>query len=292
MIIVSLSGGLGNQMFQYALGRFLSLKNNVPLKLDVDVLHNRTPGQGTFREYDMDIFNVEASFVNRSEIPLQFRSYLWGKPRLLINKIKKHYLPNPGREKKFGGFYPDVLSLGPNTYLEGHWQNENYFLEIADIIRKDFTLKDPLPENIQKLKKEIERKNAVCVHVRRTDYVGHASMDVTHQDYYDRSLEYINQKDPIETVYVFSDDIEWCKKHLKFKFTTFFVDLEYSGHKNGGNLVLMSACRHFVIPNSSFSWWGAWLNTGRNKIVVAPKQWFIGQTPETDNIACRSWIRM
>jgi hypothetical protein len=110
--------------------------------------------------------------------------------------------------------------------------------------------------------------------------------------YYDAGIAYLSDRGPIDRVYVFSDDIEWCRESLHLAADTFFVGSEYSGSRNEGHFELMRACRHFIIPNSTYSWWAAWLSPNPTKIVIAPKKWFAGQTSETDEIVPKSWIRI
>src|SRR5436190_8508313 len=168
MIIVRLAGGMGNQMFQYALGRTLSLKNKTTLGLDTHDLLDRTPRLGfTFRDYDLDLFNIQAGIVPQSALPFLHRS--WGR-NIFINKVRRVLFGGLGKERGYG-LNSKILTLGPNSYLDGYWQSHKYFESIADTIRQDFTLRNPLPEHIEKLWSEIKSKNSVCVHVRRGDYV-------------------------------------------------------------------------------------------------------------------------
>jgi hypothetical protein len=137
-------------------------------------------------------------------------------------------------------------------------------------------------------------ENSLCIHVRRGDYVGSVNHEVVTRDYYDRALEYINKKTKIDKIYLFSDDIKWCEENLKFEIPTMYVGDEYAGEKAEGHHILMRSCKHFIIPNSTFSWWAAWLAPYKDKIIVAPKKWY----PETskyndeDNIVPESWIKI
>jgi len=294
MIIVRLSGGMGNQMFQYALGRSLAIKNNVPLGLDLTYLLDRTPMPSyfTYRDYQLDMFNVQAIIVSRKDIPLLYRKYNFGVFMRYIDYIRRKFIPTPGKEKRDYYFDLKISTLGPNAYLEGWWQTPKYFADIEDIIRKDFTLKNIPSENIGKLAEEISSKNSLCVHIRRGDYVGNKNHEVVNATYYTDAITYILQRTNIDKVYVFSDDIEWCKNNISFKISTFFVDDSFAGYKDEGNMFLMSACKHFIIPNSSFSWWAAWLANSPDKIVVAPRQWVTDLSKDTADIIPKSWIRM
>lgn len=262
MIDVRLKGGLGNQMFQYALGRVLSIKHNTNLFLDLNYFKNKN---FTPREYNLDQFNIKAQIIEKSRIPLLLKFFL-----PLIKKI----------------------NWNGNIYLDGYFQSEKYFKEYTEVIRKDFTLKNSPAQNIQILAEEIKKANSVCIHVRRGDYVGNKFHEVVDNEYYNKGIEYINSRTSIEKIYVFSDDIEWCKNNLKFEFPTMFVDSGYAGEKGEGHMYLMSKCKNFIIANSSFSWWGAWLASYPAKIIVAPKQWFPDASINTDDLIPKEWVRI
>ena len=296
MIISRLQGGMGNQMFQYAIGRHLAIKNNVPLALDVTFLNHRIKMPNTlrphfaFRSYDLDVFNVEATIAKSSDVSFWNGPILSGKVMLGIDAVLRKLAIFPGWEKKFS-FDSRVLSLGPNTYLEGFWQSPKYFEAIADTLRKDFSLKEKLPENAQKLFDEIQSKESVCLHVRRADMAllssFHGSCDL---EYYKRGMEYISKNKKIDQVYVFSDDIAWCKENIKLDYPILYVEKDLSGKKGEGHLILMSACKNFVIPNSTFSWWAAWLGDYKNKIVIAPKKWFNNESLDAADLFPEEWV--
>lgn len=278
MIIVKLKGGIGNQMFQYALGRVMSLRYGVDLKLDTSFFYLDFKTI-TKRSYSLDVFNIKAKIFRINK----FITYIV----LIFRKILK----NKGVEKSFQ-FDPEVFSLGPNVLLDGYWQSPKYFAGYEDVIRKDFTLKNPLPQNIQNLIEEIESKNSVCIHVRRGDFVGNKHHEVVDIEYYNKALDYISKIKNIENIYIFSDDIEWCKNNFNFAFPSVFVGEEYAGEKDAGHLLLMSKCKDFIIPNSSFSWWAAWLSTNKEKIVVVPPKWFSDESINTNDLIPENWIRI
>jgi hypothetical protein len=289
MIIVRLAGGMGNQMFQYAIGRKLSVMNNTTLGLDIHDLLDKTPRPGfTFRDYDLDLFSIQAEIIPQSKLSWRQRS--WGKS-VFLNKIRRALFVGHGKEKGFT-FNPRILELGPDVYLDGYFQSHKYFESIASIIRKDFTLKNPLPENIRTLKIEIESRNSVCIHVRRGDYVGNSFHETVSKDYYDKAISLLSEKTKIEHVYVFSEDISWCRENLSFAQPTTFVGDEYAGERASGHFALMQACSHFIIPNSSFSWWAAWLAENSGKIVIAPKKWFGDESIDTSHRIPDEWIRI
>lgn len=290
MIITRLQGGMGNQMFQYALGRALSIKNNVPLGLDLTFLLDRTPIPNfTFRDYNLDDFNIQATIVSQKDIPFLYRKYSLGIFMRYIDYLRRKLINTPGKEKKDYCFDSTILTLGHNTYLEGWWQNPRYFNDISDIIRADFTLKNPSTK-IQELIKDIKSKNSICLHMRRGDYLNKNHHIVLDEQYYKDALTIINKKEPIDCIYVFDrDDIDWCKKHLKFNYNIIYIENDINMAEC---VTLMSSCRHFIMANSSLSWWAAWLGNYSEKIVVAPKKWIDNVDINTDDLIPSGWIRI
>ena len=294
MIIVKLQGGMGNQMFQYATGRALSLKYGVPLGLDLSFLLDRTQRLNfhnfTFRNYDLDVFNIEAEIVPKSKIPLVNRTF-GGSLGIYINYFKNIFFTLKGVEKGFN-FDPSIFDLGHNVYLDGFWQSPKYFEGIKDIIRKDFVIKKELSQEVNNLMQEIKNSNSLCIHVRRGDYLNNSFHNVIGKKYYNEGIEFIKEKTHIDNIYVFSDDIKWCEENMSFPYNTVFVGEKYAGAKAEGNLALMSACKYFIISNSTFSWWGAWLSDYKDKIVIAPKQWFADATISNNDLIPQEWVRI
>lgn len=303
MIIVQLQGGLGNQMFQYALGRALSLKNNTSLGLDLNFLEDRTPrdtflqkrfskwGTFVFRNYDLGIFNIEENFVSQKEIPFFYRSFFSGTPMIYADAFRKKFFPGRNVEKSFK-FDREVLGLGPNAYLMGSWQSFKYFEDIEDVIRRDFALKKPISEKSQTLLGEINSCQSLCINVRRADFVDNSHHGTIGNEYYNMAISIILQTRKIDKIYVFSDDMAWCEKNLSFSQPTMFVNHEYAGKKFEEYLVLMTACKNFIIPNSTFGWWAAWLSGEKDKVVIAPKKWFADSDVDTSDLIPSDWIRL
>src|SRR5574343_329897 len=223
MIIVRLKGGLGNQMFQYALGRVLAIKNNTELFIDKSYLESNLFGV-IKRDFDLDIFEINFNFVAKGDIPFIHRIYKCK----FLNKISLfllHFLNTKGQEKSFN-FDESFLFLKDGIYLEGYFQSPKYFNEYKDVIRKDFTFKDNFSEKINTLMIEIKDHNSLCIHVRRGDFVRNKFHDVVSVDYYHQALALISKKTKIEKIYVFSDDISWCENNLKFDMPTLYVRSE------------------------------------------------------------------
>jgi len=264
MLILKLKGGLGNQIFQYALGRNLSLKNNTDLKLDISWFKNLKPTKVTAREYGLKYFNIKEDFATEEEI----RKIKRFSRIPLLSKIKNER----GRD-----FDSSVLSLKKNVYLEGYWQSEKYFKDIKNILYKDFSLKDKPTKNFNEFEEKIKNSldNSVSIHIRHGDYSQNPKENKRHTalpiKYYGNAIKYIKTKIQNPVFFVFSDDIKWCKENFKNLENVYFVDKNIPDYEE---LILMSKCKNNIIANSSFSWWGAWLNQKANKIVIAPQKWF------------------
>lgn len=285
MIITNLIGGLGNQMFQYAAGLALAKKHNVPLKIDVTQLNKNSNGAYTQRQLELNIFNLELSIATQNEIN-NFNQNLINKFLFRYFSIKsKNQIVNESGQT----FNSTFMNLGPNTYLNGFWQNEKYFLNFNKEIYSAFNFKPELTNsfsnNISQLK-----SNSVSLHIRRGDYVTLSSANQFHGlctiEYYTNALNYLQNKLNTElNIYIFSDDIDWCKKNLKFNNCNYL-----NTNSAAEDMYLMSNCTHNIIANSSFSWWGAWLNKNPNKIVIGPKYWFNSVESKQLGILPDSWI--
>ncbi len=296
MITVFLRGGLGNQMFQYALGLNLAKKNKTGLVIDTTFLNDRFPRkQFTRRTYDLGVFDAAPRLTALSKVSdAVLVPGVWlGLDLALIAAKKGLGIQRLIKEKNDSMFDPDVLRAPANSVLWGYWQNEKYFAEIGDDVRAAFRFKNPLIGDAAALAEKIRSCNSVSLHVRRGDYLlpkyvkEYGAMDVS---YYDRAVRYIAERVPDTRVFVFSDDPGWVAKNLKLTVPAIYLDYATAGPKNSFHLELMSFCRHNIIMNSSFSWWGAWLNRNPGKIVVAPKQWHADVL--SDDVAPASWVRM
>lgn len=290
MIIVKLMGGMGNQMFQYAFGRSLSLKKGVTLKLDLNFLLDRTPKKNfVFRDYDLTIFNCKPQILIEEDKKSFFGCFIMSNKyfnKLLPLKKRKFYT-----ESHFE-YDTNVHKLNEDIYLEGYWQSYKYFSEFESTIRKDFSFKNKFNVEEEVINQKILSTNSVCINVRRADFLINSFHGVCNEEYFYEGLNYINNSESELNVFVFSDDIEWCKNNLNFEFPTNFINHEYAGEKFQSYLQLMTNCKHFIIPNSSFGWWAAWLANFSKKIVVAPKKWFSDSNINTKDLIPDDWIRI
>lgn len=269
MIIVRLSGGLGNQMFQYAMGRCLAYnRGNVSLKLDLshyEPSHHRS--RASRREYMLDRYKISADIANRGDfekINLPYPPSVRFRLLRKLGMLGRSYI----QESKPGIFDPSTCSLQDNICIEGCWQNESYFESISNTIRKELSLKVPLSKSAMVIKDKIQKTNAISLHVRRGDYVV-LGYDLLGTDYYEAAARKVAESVQHPHFFVFSDDLPWVKKNLKIDYPTVFVDHNEKGLEHEV-LDLMASCGHHIIANSSFSWWGAWLGENPRKIVISP----------------------
>ncbi|MFT3908097.1 MAG: alpha-1,2-fucosyltransferase [Ferruginibacter sp.] len=288
MIVFQIMGGLGNQMFQYAAARALSLKRNIPFKIDFD-----DPYKFVQRKLSLDIFNLEVAIATKKELnkckpKVRFEKRLW----MLLGKDPSNRW---FKEKKGFHFDPGFFECPDGTYVSGFWQAEQYFKDIEDIIRTDFQFsKQPSQENTEWMKK-IAGCNAVSIHVRRGDYITVSTTNQVHgacgPDYYAQAITSIAGlvNDPV--FFFFSDDMNWVKENIKTTYPSHYVDTNDDAH-NYEDMRLMSLCKHHIIANSSFSWWGAWLNPSKEKKVIAPRRWMNDTSVDTTDLIPSSWIRI
>lgn len=286
MIIVGLKGGTGNQLFQYALGRHLALKNNTELKLDITSLIRANEIGNIYRPYTLEAFNVAGTLATPEEI--RRLKYPFG----IFSKARRYAVFRLYSDKNTL-FYPKVLTWTGNRYLDGYWQSPLYFDAIRDTLLKDLTLKEPFSPAAQSYADAMTQATTVSLHVRRGDYVKNPRVlkefGICSVEYYKRAMAEIEQNVPSPTYFVFSDDIDWVKQNLPVgKNTVFVKDPTITDTEE---LMLMSLATHNIIANSSFSWWGAWLNQNPNKMVVAPTPWFDLQ-PTDPHLIPHTWIQL
>lgn len=288
MIIVKLKGGLGNQMFQYATGLAVASAQGEELKLDVSGYNDpRYVNANTPRQYRMFPFNLSAGVATITEVE-KARNPLWFFSKILraFNQriLKKHYVD-----------YDPKLFKKRCNYIEGYFQSEKNFIEIKDKVLKEFTLKKEFESEIFLAEKNrIDKIKGVSVHIRRGDYVSDPKTKSAHgvcsKDYYEKAMSIMRSKIESAVFYFFSDDIEWVKKEFGTHADYIYVSrpslVEYE------ELMLMSSCAHNIIANSSFSWWGAYLNQNKHKIVIAPKKWVNREPDPHPSIIPEGWIRI
>lgn len=278
MKIVKLMGGLGNQMFQYAFGA--ALGDDVYYDRSWFATSKNTPGC-TPREYELGVFNVRVKFATiRRRVPRFIRK--------LFGILSNRKLPMI-KETKTHVYCPDLIC--DCGYFTGYFQTEKYFAHIRTQLLRDFTLCVALPQPTRKMLDKIRKcENAVSLHVRRGDYLKLSNIcNICDMEYYRRAIEHIASHVKNPHFFLFSDDIEWVRENLQIKHPFTVVDI-HDGNDGWFDLELMKNCKHNIIANSSFSWWGAWLNDNPDKIVVAPSKWVSDR--HTPDIIPTSWIKL
>jgi hypothetical protein len=287
MIVVELSGGMGNQMFQYAFGRYLAHKHNTKLFLDTHYLLDRSPNR-TFipRNYDLSIFNIEENIASEKI------SSEYGTLRSKLTKAKQKIFKPKELEiitETSMQVLEDIDKISDNVYLKGYWQNNKYFDEVLDTIKQDFSFSKDLSKNCENLMSDIQNSNSVCLNVRRVDFVTNSSHGALKSSYYKNAEEVIKNKVENPVFFIFSDDIEWCKENIKPNYRTVYVEHSFAGEKFKDYLELMLNCKHFIIPNSSFAWWAVRLSPNNNKVVVAPEFWLHNPIIKTKEVFNYNW---
>lgn len=292
MIISKIIGGLGNQMFQYAVGRALAIQYEQSLRLDVSWFVNYKAHQG----FELQrIFNNIAEISTEAEVlsilGWQFPSgvrRIVRRPRMAIFRRNSFII-----EPHFH-YWPGVKNIPKNSYLEGYWQSDKYFQDVTEVIRNDFRFKLPLSSQNNIIAKQIGAVDAVSLHVRRGDYVKNHQVNATHGlcpiDYYQAAIRYISERVQSPYFFIFSDDMDWVKDKFKIDFPCQYIE-QNQGAESYNDMRLMSLCQHHIIANSSFSWWGAWLNPNTKKIVITPQNW-LATDDNTSDITPENWIKI
>jgi hypothetical protein len=295
MIIVELTGGIGNQMFQYAFAHILAHKNKTKLKLDVSFfkITNATPSH-TPRNFELDVFSNQCNIASEEDINsfLKLSRYNQLKKKLGFNYPKIY------REKQFH-FDHEFIKINSSAYIKGYFQSYKYWNGHEDEIKKIFNISENTMDTVNKeLLVQIRNTNAIAVHIRRGDYVTNSETQQFHGncsfEYYINAINLIASKSKDFTLFFFSDDSQWVKTQFEsISFPKVFVS-HNKDNNSWKDIYLMKSCKHNIIANSSFSWWGSWLNNNSDKVVIAPKQWFAVQEPEinTNDLIPSAWIRM
>lgn len=291
MIIIRLKGGMGNQMFQYAFGLRLAQQLNTDLKLDLSSLLDRSKGDFVYRNYDLSIFKIDPSFVHA---PTFLKFIYQFKSTWVTRQIRKAVLRKGQFHKETDFHFQQefLISAKNNSIYEGWFQSPEYFAGIESTIRDQFSFREDIIPESRELRNQIKRTNSICLNVRRTDFLKVDTLNTTDKNYFFKAADHLADMLPNPVFFVFSDDLDWCKENLLLPYPVQFVDHEHKGNKFGNYLQLMIACKHFIIPNSSFAWWAVWLNQESEKMVVAPKLWFNDPAVDTSDLIPKDWIRI
>ena len=285
MVISQILGGLGNQMFQYAAGRALSLAAEQPLLLDLRGFERYTLHQG----FEIGtVFSAPVKAATASDVSDMLGWRAGDLMRKVLKRVPYPRLHGPhlAIEPHFN-YWPGLREIDAPSYLMGYWQSEKYFKDFEQNIRSDFNFKATLDGENLETSDRMQGCNSVSLHVRRGDYVTHAPtakiLNVCSIDFYHKAITRIAEQISSPYLFVFSDDQQWVRNNLKIPFPAEYIDRN-RGMQSYIDMQLMSLCKHQIIANSSFSWWGAWLNQNPGKIVIAPRNWFCNGLNDGDLI--------
>lgn len=281
MVIVRIWEGLGNQLFQYAYARALALRTGQRVYLDISEYEMRPE---PIREYQLCRFKIRQPVIH------------CGRAWPFVNKDRyfaadtKYFRYFPvGFIKEEDSYYKEELrELKGLLYIKGWFQSERYFQEFADRIREEIYPKDRI-RITQQIRKILEAENTVSVHVRRGDFK--KARNILPREYYENAKAVISRSIKNPYYIIFSDDISYVKERMDFGTRCLYMDQSYS-YEDYEELMIMSRCRHNIIANSTFSWWGAWLNRNENKVVVAPGKWFLCGVAKEADVIPAGWIRV
>jgi hypothetical protein len=296
MVVIKLQGGLGNQMFQYAAAKSLALKHNAPVYLDLSFLKENKESNTDFtaRDFQLDVFKLNSHFADS-----RLTNKIFNKG--FLNKISSKFDKNKATiymEQSFA-FNQDWVNLKPPVYLSGYFQSEKYFSKTGNEVRTDFQFKYPVAdEQNAELLNAIVDSNAVALHIRRGDFISKKSTHDFHGvcsiDYYNEAIAKLKGQLQDLKIFVFADDLEWANEHIVKPHGNYAMLASFNSNPENSwkDMFLMSKCRHHIIANSSFSWWGAWLAYHPGQVVIAPKKWF-NNAPEfynTKDLLPGNWI--
>lgn len=276
-VYVQILGGLGNQMFQYAAGRSLAARLGCPLKLDLTAMaaYEKWP-------YHLDRFRIDVPIAPGHEL-----DRLFPEKSRMKRLVEKRILGLRDASRREGVFresclhyIPEFFAQNPPVLLTGYWGSPRYFSSLRDELLEAFTLKNPLSPRGQRILQAMRETNAVSIHVRRGDYVNDSNVNRIHGtcslDYYRRASSLVRRVQNDARFFIFSDDPEYIR--ARFDFCPGYRLVEGNFDVPAEDMFLMSRCRHHIIANSTFSWWGAWLNPGPDSIVIAPRRWYSDAT--------------
>ena len=285
-VVVQLKGGLGNQMFQYAMAYGRAIRSGLPLMLDVSRLN-----RDKLRGFELSIFDLSAEILPtyRSWLAKKGAESLTGYLKSMIG-LANGKLPYV-KEPHFHVSTDIQQATGP-AFIDGYWQSEKYFNDVANEIKNQFQFAEPDNQRNRQFMAEVQNQNSVSVHVRRGDYATnpqtfkvHGLLDV---EYYTRAIDFVHDKIMDARFYFFSDDPDWVQKTFAYIPDITVVDWNRNAPP-AIDMQLMTACSNHIVANSSFSWWGAWLGRNENKIVAAPKNWFAIPPGNTNDLLPTHW---
>ena len=274
MVILQFNGGLGNQMFEYALYSSF-IKRGVSAKIDLSMFLEQECHNG----YELErIFSIKGIYCTPVE-----KKIVKGLGKVLYLMINHPYKERPVDQY----IYNSKVSTISFGFLKGYWQSEKYFGGAESLIRQKFSFPEIADSVNKETQQKIQSTNSVSLHIRRGDYLTDGRSWTLSLEYYRAAISYLKEKTKDPFFYIFSDDMEWAKEKIK-ESNALFINGN-KGDKSYIDMQLMSTCKHNIIANSSFSWWGAWLNNNPAKIVIAPQVWMPGMSGNKDMIP-NDWV--
>lgn len=305
MIITHLTGGLGNQMFQYAAGLALAEAHRTVLKLDVSWFR-KDPSYEGHNRYALSCFNITEQFATEEEID-RVRGVQWTRTERwsaqlaralrLYRYANRHAIRGNWHRPPTFAFYDSFFAQPDNTYLNGMFQSERFFSDIGGLLRLHFSFRYPPSPEVSSMAARIQSAGpSAAVHFRRGDYLRNpafaAEIGALPLDYYHRALEYLDRAHPGLALFVFSDDMDWVEEHFQPARPCVYV--RATGSSNPYDKIrLMALCHHAIISNSTFAWWGAWLNPSPSRMVIAPDPWFASGSPnDGKDVVPGPWVRI
>ncbi len=279
MITIYLSGGLGNQLFQFSTAYALSKIKETNLTINISNYSSN------IRSYELNIFeNIRLNYS------VQDKS--WRSDWRILRVLKYFFGNSVASERHPFKYDSSIFNNGKNLNLFGYFQSEKYFLEFRDDILKLLKFPPIVDVELKNLKGSISSQNSVSIHVRRGDYISNPQAKKYHGvlpvSYYKKAIDLIKSKTLEPSFFVFTDDPKWVSDNFYFLSEYKLIDIN-KGANSFRDIELMSCCKHNIIANSSFSWWGAWINNNQDKIVIAPKRWVIQKSEPLDDIIPVSW---
>ena len=280
MIVSRIIGGLGNQMFQYAAGFAVAEHIRSEHRVDVSAF-----GRYSLRENSLIHLNITSASIDDDDYPpIKTSCEGFVEERRGLRTVRESGMR----------FDPSLFETGDDLFLFGYWQTESYFKSVESKIRSEFQVKtEPDAEN-RNLLAQIRDSQSVAVHIRRGDYVSHRKVRKEFGSctlrYYEGAIRLIKDRVADATFFVFSDEPEWAQAHLNIERSKYVT--HNSGNRDFEDLRLMASCRHFIIANSSFSWWAAWLGAEADKTVIAPKPWFLSAKYDSRDVVPRGWMSL
>lgn len=289
MVIVKIAGGLGNQLFQYAFGKYLEMIFKYDVKYDVQIDLNTK--NFTKRELDIEKLRIDLKLASPDEI----KKYIFFKNNVFWRLERKFSQLFPFFNKRYivqDTAHTIINNIFDNCYYDGYWQCYNYVDDVRDALLKEIKISENFYSKYSKMLTDFENFDSVAIHIRRGDYINikvNAKLfEVCNMSYYNLAIKSIKDRFPNSVFYIFTQDTEWAKEN--------FIGEEFhfvEGNSAIDDMLLMSFCKHNIIANSTFSWWGAWLNKNPQKIVIAPKNWYNGDLNETTkDLIPAEWIRL